>query len=559
MGAGFVLASFSQNIKLMIQMKIDPTTGDETMCFLNCSSQLPTTNGLHISASACGSGKTTIISKIADQHHSEGVLVVVPTIEAAQELYKKSPSAFILHSGNISEMESYRNNPTCLMMKDILVITSARMIIDPIDLFLDYGFEKKRKYVLIDELINFYPEPYSIPQQIMDVLTYIDCTKTHKTGHTIDSVVIGKKTYYRHTYGSIGELGAAYKVGKYKLFGKTNALNEYKSERILQHVLSDGFSPIQQKVIDFAGNHIVILFDGTADIVFDKDKRMLSLSGTRYSSDIEFIQFPMPIKRKNKEGFRVDDFEKYAPDLMKMIVDITQTEKLLVITWKTIDVFKNTGEADKLETAKVSYEFPDRLKKKLVEMGAVESNLKVIYRGSGQDRGSNEYRDFESIMFLGEWNLPDNITGDINSMFGCKCEFSDYKKSLIVQTICRLQIRKHIGLPIKVYFSEDIDYNLMYEVQEYFKANSDSGCKIEGLTNPCPKYSKPQKGYIYDLAILEGYDGNIRNAIENNKTYSFDISLDDLYKIIPQSRKTRDRYKRLIDYLKKRKITLNIK
>ncbi len=544
----------------MIQLKIDPSSGEETMYFLNCSSPFPNTNGLHISASSCGSGKTTIISEIAKTHASDGVLIVVPTIEAAEELSMKLPTTFILHTRNISEMESYRNNPIGLMMKDTLVITSARLIIDPIELFLDYGFGKKRKYILIDELINFYPEPYSIPQQIMDVLTYIDCTKTHKTGHTIDSVVIGKKTYYRHTYGSIGELSAAYKVGKYKLFGKTNALNEYKTERILQHVLSDGFSPIQQKVIDFAGEHVVILFDGTADIVFDKDKRMLPLSGTRYSSDIEFIQFPMPIKRKNKEGFKVDDFEKYAPELMKMIADITQKEKLLVVTWKTIDVFKNTGEADKYETAKESYNFPVRLKEILVKNGAVDSNLKVIYRGSGQDRGSNEYRDFESIMFLGEWNLPDNITSDIGSMFGFKCEFGDYKKSLIVQTICRLQIRKHQGLPIKVYFSEDIDYNLMWEVQEYFKANSNPGCKIIGLTNPCPKYTKPEKGYMIDLTFLMGYDANIRNAIEHNRPYSFTITLDDLYSIIPKDKKGKDRYTRLIKYLQNElQITMKIK
>lgn len=72
----------------MIQLKTDPSTGEETMCFLNCYSPLPTTNGLHISASSCGSGKTTIISKIASQHRSEGVLIVVPTIEAAQDIYK---------------------------------------------------------------------------------------------------------------------------------------------------------------------------------------------------------------------------------------------------------------------------------------------------------------------------------------------------------------------------------------------------------------------------------------------------------------------------------------
>ena len=559
-GAGSVLAP-SKNTKPMIQLKKDPSSGEKTMCFLNCSSPFPITPGLHISASSCGSGKTTIISEIAKTHASEGVLIVVPTIEAATELYRKLPTAYVLHSGNIGEMEAYRNNPVGLMMKNILVITSARLIIDPVELFLDYGFGKKRKYVLIDELINFYPEPYSIPQTLSDALTYIDRSKTHKTGHLVGSVMVDGKTYYRHTYGTIGELKAAYQVGQHRLFkGKPNALNEYKTNHILQHVLADGLSPIRQKVIDFADSHVVILFDGTADIVFDKDKRMLPLSGTRYSSDIEFIQFPMPIKRKNKEGFKVDDFEKYAPDLMKMIADITKNEKLLVVTWKTLDVFKNDLDADKLENHKVSIDFPEHLKEILVRNGAVESNLRVIYRGSGQDRGSNEYRDFESIMFLGEWNLPDNITSDIGSMFGCKCEFGDYKKSLIVQTICRLQIRKHQGLPIKVYFSDDIDYNLMYEVQEYFKANSDPSCMIKGLTNPCPKYKRPEKGYMIDLAFLMGHDANIRNAIENQIPYSFSITLDDLYSIIPKDRKAKDRYNNLIRHLKdKLGITMNIK
>ena len=546
----------------MIELKIDPTTGDEAMYFMNCSSPFPATNGLHVSASSCGSGKTTIISEIAKAHAADGVLIVVPTIEAANELYSKLPTAYILHSGNIGEMESYRNNPTGLMMKNILVITSARLIIDPVELFLGYGFGKKRKYILIDELINFYPEPFAIPQALSDTLTYIDRTKTHKTGHTVGSIEVDGKTYYRHTYGTIGELMAAYKSGLHKLFkGKSNALAEYKTNHILQHVLVNGLSPIQQKVIDFGQDHIVILFDGTADIVFDNDKRMLPLSGTRYGSDIEFIRFPMPIKRKNKEGFRVDDFDKYAPDLMKMIADITKNEKLLVVTWKTLDVFKNDLDADKLENHKVSIDgFPERLKEILVRNGAVKSNLKVIYRGSGQDRGSNEYRDFESIMFLGEWHIPDNITSDIGSMFGCECEFGDYKKSLIVQTICRLQIRKHQGLPIKVYFSEDIDYNLMYEVQEYFKANSSPGCKIIGLTNPCPKYKRPEKGYMIDLAFLEGYDGNIRNAIENNRPYSFNITLDDLFSIIPKDRKAKGRYNNLIRHLKdKLQITMNIK
>ena len=100
----------------------------------------------------------------------------------------------------------------------------------------------------------------------------------------------------------------------------------------------------------------------------------------------------------------------------------------------------------------------------------------------------------------------------------------------------------------------------MYSVQEYFKANSDSGCKISGILEPCPKYTKPEKGYMIDLAFLEGHDANIRTAIENNRPYEFSISLNDLYSIIPKDKKSRDRYKNLIRYLHDNKqITMNIK
>lgn len=539
----------------------DPATGKETMQFLNgASSPFPHTNGLHISASSCGNGKTTLITEIAQKYTSSGILIITPTIESAEEFRSKIPGAFILHSNNIAEMEKYHHHPESLMLYDVLIITSARFIIDPIDLFLSYHASSSRQYVLVDELINFYPEPYMIPDKLHDTLTYIDTTKIHKKGVTVGSVIIDGKTYYQHTYGTIGELKAAYKKSQSKMFtGKNDALQEYKVNYLLQNVLSNGFSPIQQKIIDIASSHTVVLFDGTADVVFGKDKRILPLSGDRYNSNIEFIQFPMPLKRKNKDGFNVSELQKYVPDLLKKIADLTQTEKLLVVSWKTIDVFKNPGIADSYEKQKLSYDFPERLKEELIKTGAIESNLEVIYRGSGQDRGCNEFRDFSSIMFLGEWRLPDNITSEINSMFGCKCKFQDYKLSLLVQTICRIRIRRHQGLPIKVYFSDDIDYNLMYDVQNYFKINSSVSCKIKGLVDPCPKLSKPQKGYLFDIVVLEKYDPKISVSIEKNTPYTFDIHLSKLFMIIPMKRKSKDMYKRLVSYLNKFGITMNIK
>jgi hypothetical protein len=63
---------------------------------------------------------------------------------------------------------------------------------------------------------------------------------------------------------------------------------------------------------------------------------------------------------------------------------------------------------------------------------------------------------------------------------------------------------------------------------------------------------------MIDLAFLEAYDANIRNAIENNMPYSFNITLNDLYKIIPKSKKGKDRYTTLINHLLKMNITMKL-
>ena len=56
------------------------------MQFLSCTISFPNNNGLHIVSSGCGQGKTTMILEIIKQKWRNGILVVVPTIEAADEI-----------------------------------------------------------------------------------------------------------------------------------------------------------------------------------------------------------------------------------------------------------------------------------------------------------------------------------------------------------------------------------------------------------------------------------------------------------------------------------------
>ena len=123
------------------------------MQFLSCSIPFPNSNGLHIVSSGCGQGKTTMILEIIKTKWRDGILVVVPTMEAANEIGKKieewingvlsfsRPRLMVLHSGGnrIKEMEEYKSNSLSLADYDVLVITSARIIIDPYELFLSFN------------------------------------------------------------------------------------------------------------------------------------------------------------------------------------------------------------------------------------------------------------------------------------------------------------------------------------------------------------------------------------------------------------------------------------
>ena len=543
----------------MIKITTHPTTGQQWLNFANgSSSPLPEKPGFFISASSCGAGKTTNIIDLAHQRSKEGVLIITATKKAADEIGSQIPGSCILHTDNLPNIEKYHKSPRSLMFHPILIITSARAIIDPVELFLRFGLSATRKWVLIDELISFYPEPFEVPEKIKDALTYVDTTKVHRNTVLVDSFMVDKKRYYQHTYSKFDELLSAYKLSKNKIFTGNSELVRYKERTILEHVRQHGFSPIDQNIIaQTSQTSTVILFDGTADIVFPKSKNILPLSGTRYNSDITFSTFHMRLKRKNKKGFDIGDIGKYAQNFVNMVVSKTQTDKVLVVAWKTIEKYKNDGDASTFEKITTD-NFPDLLKKLLVKNGAVENNLAVIYRGSGLDRGSNEYRYYSTVYFLGEWNLPDNVTSDIGKFFGEKVRFEDYKMSLLVQTICRLRIRQHIGLPIEVYFSDDCNYGLFFRVQAYFKSNSPSSCKIGGLVEPCPTYTTPQKGFIVDLVMLYSHDPALRSSVINKIPYTLSISLDEIYRLIPKDSKRKRAYKSLINYLKKQNITLSI-
>ena len=557
---------------MAIDVQIDSATGVVRFNFLTTSATISAgKKGLFFMSPSCGSGKSTAIARLAAKA-SGGVLIVVPTIADGIQMRRRIvkdegkpwTDVCVLHSQDYTVIDTYRNDPMAFTGIPILIITSARLQIDPIQPFITYK-GGSRDMVLIDELINFYPDPFEIPVELQDIVTYIDGHKSHSGKPAIEDVLIDGKTYYRHIYSRVEEMVAAVQVAKKRLkndiLNGKGGLNAFKRKTILEHIRDHGFTPIQKKVVDLARDATVILFDGTADIIVPKsDPRLIPITGMRYSSDIEFGRFEFRMKRRHADHWGEADFKRMAPEFIKLAVDLSQGEKILIICWKTLKLdTRNTGNADTLESS-ASIGFPEILQRVLLDAGGVGENIHITYRGSGHDRGSNEYRECSAVIFLGEWRLPEEpITTQISQMFGFKMSFRDYKKSLMVQTICRTRIREHKGLPVKVLFSSDIDYDLAWETQEYFKANSPSACKIGGLLKPSRKRSRPEKRFLYYLCRLYLYAPRIRSSIESGTTYSFTISLSILYGLVPISpRKASDRYKTFIKFLSGLQITMTI-
>lgn len=551
------------------------SAGQVRMHFLTCSATLPGKKGLFFLSPSCGSGKSSAIAKLAAKSKG-GVLIVVPTIEAGKEMEekigaegRKSSEICVLHSQDLTVLDTYRANPMAFTGIPVLIITSARIQIDPIQPFITFK-GGQREMILIDELINFYPDPFEIPSELQDILTYIDTKKSHSGKAAVESIMVDGKALYRHIYGSVDLMAAAFKAAgkrvKNDILKGRGGLMEFKRKTIFEHVLKNGFVPIQKKIVDLAVDAIVIVFDGTADIIIPKsDHHLIPITGTRYSSDIQFGRFEFGMKRNNNEYWQESDIQKMAPEFIKLAVSLSQTEKILVICWKTIRLedtknTKNTGNADSFENPDLGVlGFPEILRRVLVDAGGKDENIFITYRGSGHDRGSNEYVECSSVLFLGEWRLPaEPITGQISRMFGFKMRFWNYKKSLLVQTICRSRIRQHKGLPVKVWFSSDIDYQMAWEVQEYFKVNSNPGCKISGIIKPFRKLSKPMKSHLYQITRLYSYDPRIRSSIESGSAYCFSIDLDGLDRFVHLKYKKRNHYRYLQKALKEFGITMTI-
>jgi hypothetical protein len=327
----------------------------------------------------------------------------------------------------------------------------------------------------------------------------------------------------------------------------------------------------------------VLMFDGTSDITMTSSRKFKVITyPDKYNSKVSIYRLPFNLRRRYDLNLGKDDTMN---DLDKIIHDkidyfmpglvnfINSNDKTLIFTWKG---FKNPSEeindeedlpGDDKEIKSVTVTGNDRfdyigyIKKLLKDNGVSDDKYSIEYYGSGKDKATNEYRDYDAVVLLGKYQVPISVIYAINLDYDANITMTEYYSNRVVQAICRTRIRNHRGEPISVCFTTDWDEKVINYVSNYLG----SGTGLESLTSYSEDYMSDMlksKGITPKLsekiARLSTINSNIYSAIMTDRQYSTTMSLDDIFKVLPKSRKECDKYASLISKLRVYGINIDI-
>jgi hypothetical protein len=228
----------------------------------------------------------------------------------------------------------------------------------------------------------------------------------------------------------------------------------------------------------------------------------------------------------------------------------------LVVVWKNSGEIYTTDDSTFYELVSSRLQSDRRLD---------GESYRLIYFGSTDSKSTNDFRDFTDIVLCGTWHIPNNDTFRFQTSFGVDTNNNEHILWAYVQLLSRIGIRKHDGQDYRVWFSQDYSTSFISALDDYFNHNTLRGRIIEPERIPEPlrlmirdSNIGKKKLFTKELCALMDYDPDIREALKVQRRYQVEISLDDIYRIIPRHDKKRGKYSVLRNNLAKIGIELHI-
>lgn len=550
-----------------------------TINLANGSITVPDTPGCYVVSTGCGSGKTESIKSLIRQKYDEGIMYCVDSISELNKMHDwikdnlcgsgLSKDDIVCISSNClnrDDFKTYRENPSLLTKKKIIMLTHVRFWSDLINYFLVYNptsttdepvfdgnfqalmkREDLRAYIIFDETPTFIKPFVTVPKYILGLFAEKDKAGMWKC---CDRKEMDEK-YNKFLKGTDG--------GFYK---EDTKLNRIKKEVVLDLLpsqydrwmltneddLSITFRPLD--LCQSNTNTHVLIYEGAGDVLFDgSDNYQILDISKKYTGLIEFEEINISKKRYD---IYTDTEKQWIAIQLSKIVNKTDGNTLVVV-WQSVGKHAKDDENE-------GSLFVDDIR---ARMGMIVNPCKtyeITYFGSAKTKSTNEYRDYSNIVLWGKWNISNKDTDKFQNCYGTSTSNQAHLLWYYIQLLCRIGVRKHEkkGCVYRVFYTNDYDRKLIEALDQYFNHNMNImkpemiPLKIKLLK------SSVDKRVIPDIIKLAEKNTELEKAIRHNKSYTISYSLKDLSSLIPKGRKKSDRYRSLIKNLKKISVTLEI-
>lgn len=560
--------------------KMELSTGNITM---------PDTPGCYVVSTGCGGGKTESTKSLIRQKYEEGIIYCVDTKVELDKMYNwiienlcarpgsnlSLTDVLILSSDTQYRdfLSEYQDHPEAIMWKKIILLTHVRFWSDLINFFLIYrpqgmvdAFdgdfetlmirEDLRRYIIFDETPLFIKPFFTMSRAVLGCFSKLNEDGTFSC-RTKREMVKYYNTFVSHTDEDPFP-GARHRLNRIKIevvFGMIEKMYPqwYASDN-RDYNMSITFTPADlcQRVVK---THIIIL-EGAGDVLFrfGHNYNLIDVPN-KYNCNVIFEPFEFDIRRR--EVLDHEKFENFITGLRHHLLSSQRMgRRSLVVVWK------NSGE---IYTADDST-FYELVSSRLQSDRRLDGeSYRLIYFGSTDSKSTNDFRDFTDIVLCGTWHIPNNDTYRFQTSFGVDTNNNEHILWAYVQLLSRIGIRKHDGQDYRVWFSNDYSNSFISALDDYFNHNTLRERIIEPERIPEPlrlmirdSNIGKKKLFTKELCALMDFDPEIREALKVNRRYQVEISLDDIYRIIPRHDKKRGKYSVLRNNLAKIGIELHI-
>ncbi len=546
---------------------------------------IPNDQGAYVVSSGCGAGKTRCCDDLISKVFRKGVLYLVDKKVELDKRYNNilehlddwgltNEDVMIISTDKKHNdlLKEYMETPEIIMSKKILLITHTRFFLDFINYFLIYNptnptevkpftgdfkelmrRDDLRQYILFDETPMFINPFLQMPRSMLASFSNDD----GDGGYSFVGRQSMEKRYDDYIKNSPDNPFGDQRYRIYRMKKEIGlAMFEKNYER--WKGLKDKTFNVTYHPIQLCQNEIkthILFLEGAGDILFDSVHRMRMINvDEKYNSTVTFNSFRFGLHRrtKEKETKAIKKLDNWLFNTIKCNQD--RGEKSLVVVWMDyategskkhkIDDFRKYVDGMLSRTHKVK-ENEQKVEKRLDH-----EYYSVIYFGSDQSKSTNEFRDYKHIILCGNWGVASDDVPKFNNQYGTS--ITEPRKQLwsYVQLITRIGIREHEGGEFTVWYSDDYSRRFITQLSIYFNENRLDGRNI--YPELCPnwlsdrtEFKKLHENHKQSLLTLIKWNETILDELELRNPQTINITLHDIYTLIPRHDRKRGKYKEL--------------